>query len=312
MNNQPLISVIIPAYNAEKYLKEALDSVLSQTYQNWECIIIDDGSTDDTQKIVQDYITQDKRFIYFFQKNQGLSAARNSGIKIAKADYIAFLDSDDIWLPIHIESLQKAMIQYNPDMVFSYAYGLYGKNFSTKPVCGNAQEKLKEGYIKGQYRESIELFLEGSKATPSFTLLKKNTLVKNNNFSYHKKAEDFHTWLKLLLNNCTFYNINQPTGYYRVLENSMSSTDRVCTRELIDIISFFKQDIINKSIDYNYYFSLWARPYFLLHNDKTHYITAIKYINSYESMYFSLLKNIASFLPKKILKILALIELKYK
>jgi len=96
MNTNPLISVIIPTYNKAQYLGEAIKSVLNQTYKNIEIIIIDDGSTDKTREVVKSF--DDEGIIYFSQENKGPASARNTGIKKAKGKYIAFLDSDDLWL----------------------------------------------------------------------------------------------------------------------------------------------------------------------------------------------------------------------
>ena len=92
----PLISVIIPSYNSENYLAETIHSVQNQSYENWECIIIDDGSTDQTNELVKKTITLDSWIHYYYQENSGLSASRNFGIAIAKGDYIQLLDSDDV------------------------------------------------------------------------------------------------------------------------------------------------------------------------------------------------------------------------
>ena len=94
--NHHIISVIVPVYNAESFLDETLQSVLSQTYENWECIIVNDGSTDNTESIAKRWCKRDARFRYFYKENGGLSSARNLGIKYSNADYIAFLDSDDV------------------------------------------------------------------------------------------------------------------------------------------------------------------------------------------------------------------------
>lgn len=108
----PLVSVIIPAYNSEKYIGAAIDSVLAQTYKNYEIIVVDDGSTDNTSEVVNKYIipqTIDRRqptVKYIYQQNKGPSAARNKGIKESNGEYIAFLDSDDMWLP---EKLNRQM-----------------------------------------------------------------------------------------------------------------------------------------------------------------------------------------------------------
>lgn len=93
----PLISVIVPIYNADKYLHKCLNSLLSQTVNDFEVILIDDGSTDSSGSICDDYVRQDKRFIVVHKNNEGLSAARNDGIALAKGEWITFLDSDD-WL----------------------------------------------------------------------------------------------------------------------------------------------------------------------------------------------------------------------
>ena len=88
----PLISVIVPCYNQAQYLDECLQSVLNQTYQNWECIIVNDGSPDNTHEIAESYCRKDARFKYFYKENGGLSSARNAGISISNGEFIQFLD----------------------------------------------------------------------------------------------------------------------------------------------------------------------------------------------------------------------------
>ncbi len=114
--NKPLISVIIPIYNSQKHLEECLSSVLQQTYQNLEVILVDDGSTDDSSKLVNDYKKRNQNIKVIHQKNQGLSAARNAGLKIATGDYITFVDSDDKIEANMIENLIKALQKDNSDI----------------------------------------------------------------------------------------------------------------------------------------------------------------------------------------------------
>ena len=92
-----LISIIVPIYNVEKYLRQCLDSILNQTYQNFECLLINDGSPDNSADICREYVEKDSRFKYFEKENGGLSDARNYGIRQSKGSYLTFVDSDD-WL----------------------------------------------------------------------------------------------------------------------------------------------------------------------------------------------------------------------
>ncbi len=110
-----MISVVIPTYNRARYLFKAIDSVLAQTYKNYEIIIVDDGSTDNTVEVVQPYLSRIK---YIYQDNKGVSSARNTGIRAAKRKWIAFLDSDDEWLPRKLE-FQMIDLQQFPDAVMS-------------------------------------------------------------------------------------------------------------------------------------------------------------------------------------------------
>ena len=103
MNKNPTVSVIIPTYNRAHLVDRAIQSVLNQTYKDFELIIVDDGSTDNTEDIIKEFQKKDERIKYIrHEENRGGSAARNTGIKAAKGEYIAFLDSDDEWLPIKL------------------------------------------------------------------------------------------------------------------------------------------------------------------------------------------------------------------
>ncbi len=105
MENKPLISIIIPVYNVEQFLPKCLDSILDQTYDNLEIICINDGSTDNSGKIIADYAACDSRIVNIQQENSGVSAARNRGIEVSKGDYISFVDSDDYIEPDFYQTL---------------------------------------------------------------------------------------------------------------------------------------------------------------------------------------------------------------
>lgn len=132
------ISIVVPIYNTEKYLSNCIDSIINQTYQNLEIILIDDGSTDNSGKIADNYAKKDKRVKVFHQKNQGQSAARNLGIKKATGDFISFIDSDDEIMPTFIENLASP---FNDDVSIS--------------VCGIKYKRLKQKTSENVYINSL-------------------------------------------------------------------------------------------------------------------------------------------------------------
>ena len=131
ISNNPLVSVIIPVYNVEKYLRQCLDSVLAQTYTKYEVLLIDDGSTDSSADICREYCKKDSRFKLYQKQNGGASSARNLGLENASGDYLFFLDSDD-W--IDVDSINKMVhiaLHENVDFVFSEAIAFDDKTGKT-------------------------------------------------------------------------------------------------------------------------------------------------------------------------------------
>jgi len=110
-NVKPLISIIIPCYNYSLYIPQALKSLQEQDFTNWECWVIDDGSTDSTSRIVNDIAIYDKRINYVYQENQGQPVARNTGLRLAKGDYIQFLDADDLLEPMKFSRQLNYLLQ---------------------------------------------------------------------------------------------------------------------------------------------------------------------------------------------------------
>src|SRR5437763_14589481 len=117
----PTVSVIIPAFNAELYIGAAIQSVISQSFQDWDLIVVNDGSTDATPTIVSDFARRDPRIRLINQQNGKLAKARNSGIAAASGEFIAFLDADDVWVPDKLEKQVNAFYAHNVDVVFSDA-----------------------------------------------------------------------------------------------------------------------------------------------------------------------------------------------
>ena len=121
--NNIKVSIIIPVYNTEQYLKQCFDSVINQTFQDIEIIVVNDGSTDNSVNIIKKYQQKDNRFVFVdFSQHKGVSDARNEGIKIAKSEYITFVDSDDWIKKDYVKILYDNIIKYNCDMVVTNFY----------------------------------------------------------------------------------------------------------------------------------------------------------------------------------------------
>ena len=116
VNNRPEVSVIIPVYNNEKFIRETLESLKNQTFADFEALCIDDGSSDGSAKIIQEYEANDQRFHYIYQKNSGAGPARNNGLSNAKGEYIAFLDGDDLYYPNYLKRMIEALDKTQADV----------------------------------------------------------------------------------------------------------------------------------------------------------------------------------------------------
>jgi len=116
IENNIKVSVVVPVYNVEKYLAKCIESILEQTYTNWELILVNDGSSDNSGKIADEYAGRDSRIKVIHQKNSGVSTARNAGIEIAEGDYVCFADSDDYLMPEYIDYLLKLALKYDADI----------------------------------------------------------------------------------------------------------------------------------------------------------------------------------------------------
>lgn len=129
MRSGELISVIVPVYNVADYLEQCLDSILNQTYKEFEVILVDDGSTDTSYSICDEYVKRDSRFHLFRQENKGLSAARNAGLELCKGGYVTFVDSDDFVSPEYLQGMIENLKQADADIAICEHYRLENGTF---------------------------------------------------------------------------------------------------------------------------------------------------------------------------------------
>jgi glycosyltransferase involved in cell wall biosynthesis len=217
-NEYELVSVIMPAYNAEKYISEAIESVVQQTYTNWELIVVDDGSTDNTAAIVKEYAAKDNRVRYIQQPHHNQARARNNGLPHASGELIAFLDADDIWISDKLETQVEVMSRYPLDLTFSDGYF-----FETTPAV-DLQKRINIKYGKYSGQQGVNDFLAANRIPLMTAVARKTSLEKVNNFSELPGIhEDYDLWLRMLIKGNTFLGINTCLAYYRVHTASSSS-----------------------------------------------------------------------------------------
>lgn len=212
MDNLPLVSVLMPTYNREKFVGEAIESVLSQTYPNFELLVVDDGSTDKTKSVVQKYLT-DPRVKYFYKENGGQSSGRNLGFKNSKGDYIAFLDSDNKWKPEKLKICMTAALD-NPDVGV-----VYGDNITIDEhgnEIGRDTMRRHSGFITAQ-------LLKDNFVTINTATLKRECYEAMGGLDESFiRAPDYEFWLRLSTRYKFLY-VPQYVSYYRVMEDQISS-----------------------------------------------------------------------------------------
>ena len=207
LNNK--VSIIIPAYNCEDYIAETLDSVLAQTYQDWECIVVNDGSTDNTLSIVKKYASTDNRIKSLSQENQGPSVARNNAIAHSSGEYILPLDADDLIEPTYIEEAVSVFVSI-PETKLVYCRADY---FGTR----------KGEWILPQYDYNDLIWENSIFCTAMFRRTDyENTDGYNPNMIYG--LEDWDFWLKLLRPEDKVIQINSILFHYRIKTDSRNAT----------------------------------------------------------------------------------------
>tara|TARA_B100000131_G_scaffold316221_1_gene355942 strand:+ start:1444 stop:2316 length:873 start_codon:yes stop_codon:yes gene_type:complete len=208
---QPVVSIVIPTYQRCNRLKKALKSVLSQTYKDYEVLIVDDGSYDGTKEMVMNL--NDSRISYNWQNNSGGPAKpRNEGIKTAKGEWIAFLDSDDWWLP---GKLKNCLSKINDDIDLIYHDLIVERNHKTF----FKGKKLKSRQLKKPILK--DLLLNGNVISNSSVIVRKKLLVEAGYIDEREAliaVEDYHIWLKIAKLTDRFLHVPESLGYY--LENN--------------------------------------------------------------------------------------------
>lgn len=203
----PMVSVIIPCYNASKYLSESLDCIANQNYTEWECIVADDGSTDNSKEIVESFAGKDLRFKYVHQINAGPSAARNLGIGVAKGEFLQFLDSDDL---VENDKLKRQVeiMQNMPDCDIVYGNMKYFSRSANGEIriWENEEKDWKNGKVSGEGDSVIKVLLEGNIMVVDSPLIRKSVFEKIGLWDTEIWFnEDWDVWTRAALNGVSFH-----------------------------------------------------------------------------------------------------------
>lgn len=209
---KPLISVVMPAYNCEKTIGQAVDSVIAQTCPNWELLILDDRSTDGTAQLIEALQGKDERIRAFHnEQNQGVGNTRNRGVELAKGDWIAFLDSDDMWMPEKLEK-QLALLDQNENAQLLFT----GSGFMNE--SGEALAYV----LHVPPRIDRKRLLRQNLVSCSSVLVKKEQMLQHPFPAQSDMHEDFAVWLQILREEEYACGVDEPLLIYRLSASSKS------------------------------------------------------------------------------------------
>jgi len=210
-NNQELVSIITANYNCEKFIDDTINSVLNQTYQNWEMIIVDDVSSDNSVEIIEKYVKKDKRIkLIQLKENSGAAVARNTAIKASKGRFIAFLDSDDLWTDNKLEK----QISFMLDKGYDFTYTNYDLIDENNVRYGKTFEAQKEATYTGLLKTCTIGCLTAIYDTKTMGKIYMPLI---------RKRQDYGLWLKILKKIEKAYLYNESLAVYRTRNNSISS-----------------------------------------------------------------------------------------
>jgi teichuronic acid biosynthesis glycosyltransferase TuaG len=233
-----LVSIITPSYNSSKFILECIESVLSQTYENWEMIIVDDCSKDNSKEIISEHSTKDKRIKpIFLEKNVGAAEARNTAIRQSKGKYVAFLDSDDLWNPKKLEK-QLSFMNEN-EIAFSYTtYQFMSENGEDLSNIISAPEKMTyHSYLKNTIIGCLTVIIDRDKS---------GEFEMPNIRSSH----DMALWLLIMKRGFSAYGLDENLAKYRVVSSSNTSNKLKAAKEV-----WYVYRIVEKL---SFIFSVWC------------------------------------------------------
>ena len=243
MENQPLVSVIMPCYNMVSYVSDSIKSVIAQTYPHWELLIVDDASTDETVNIIKSYAQADSRIKFAIKKqNSGISDTRNLCIQMAQGQFLAFLDADDIWHPEKLEKQLSFMMAKNIGFTYS--------TYDWIDEDGKVMNKFINTIGNLDYKTYLRNTIIGCS-----TVMVNKTITGDVIVPKFRTSEDTATWLDILRKGLLAYAIDESLVSYRIRRKSASSNK---IRASIDLWKVYRQHEKLPFFKAIYYFSCYA------------------------------------------------------
>ena len=288
--NTPLVSIIIPTYNRADLISATLDSVVAQTHTHWECLIIDDGSTDATEDVVREYSRNDSRITYYKRpsnRSKGANACRNYGLEVSNGDYINFYDSDDL---LHPDKLRKQVHALeSSDFNFSVCQSVFFRASINNIVTSNERRLISD--------DSFFDYVQQKNIWLTQAPLWKSSFLKQNQFTFDEElmaAQEWEFHCRILFRHRTYHVINEPLVYLRLHDDNItadpkSNANRIWNYALarIKIFNYFKAEWSEK--ERTYFRKYFIGAYFNLrkmvrHNESKillrHYI-----LNDFKAIY---------------------------
>ncbi|RRV17558.1 glycosyltransferase family 2 protein [Pseudomonas saudiphocaensis] len=217
LDNKVLVSILTPSYNAEKYLAHTLESVIAQTFQAWELLVVDDCSPDNSNALIESYVAKDSRIkLVRLTENSGAAVARNKAIELARGRYIAFLDSDDRWLPSKLEK----QIRFMQDNDVAFSYTAYEKRDGQGNACGVVGVPSRVSYT-----DLLKVCSIGC-LTAMYDTAKLGKVY----MPLIRKRQDLGLWLRILKQIPYAYGVNEVLAQYQVRSDSISADKRVAAK----------------------------------------------------------------------------------
>ena len=262
----PIISVIIPVYRVEKYLKRCIDSVLRQTFQDFECILVDDGSTDGSGDLCDRYVQAYSNFSVIHKQNGGLSSARNAALDIAKGDFLCFLDSDDMLHPQALELMLKVAESSSADMVSSKLSEFSSQSVETPVIDNVYTRKLQQHEVITQLYPT----LFGEISVTACGKLYRKEVFENLRFPEGEIYEDLHIYLDVLLSCKSITLADAALYYYYKNPDSITRSNYLTHNRFGEFrvreqyVDFFRKKRLLEQADYaeNDYLTFFMRNYF--------------------------------------------------